>query len=79
MAPECADFFSRTKAVSCLFFRTTSGNACELSLGRRRGQRRAGLRLFHYKMSNANDLAGIAGGCHFDLPASDMKIGIDVL
>ena len=62
-----------------MFFRTTPGNAYDLSVGRGFGQRRAGLKLFHYKMSNANDVARIAGGCHFDLPASDVKIRIDVL
>ena len=62
-----------------MFFRTTSGNAGDLSVGRGIGQRRAALWLFHYKMSNANNVARIAGGSHFNLPASDVKIGIDVL
>ena len=61
-----------------MFVRTTTVNAGDLSVGRGLRQRRAALRLFDYKMSNANDVARIAGGSHFDLPASDVKIGIDV-
>jgi len=73
------EFFIYPSWDPVLSLGSSSGSVVGLTLGRGAGRKSEVAGLFHYKMGNAKNMARVAGDCHFDLPTSDVKIGIDVL